>query len=144
MDDKNKKELRAEIFKQALDRAGVPEWGRGAAIVKKTGCSPASAQAWIRGSLPSEGERIVELCDLYSIDLYLWITLESRGDTQISDSMVEAIVYVKHFEEQTSFMLTPEQFAHMCLMYLDTEKRDGLASVAEVLSQKDDASITSK
>ena len=79
MDDKTKKEKRVEIFKAALDKAGVPDWGRGAAIVKDTGCSPASAQAWIRGSLPSDGERIIELCDLYHIDLYLWVTLESRG-----------------------------------------------------------------
>ena len=139
MDDKTKKEKRVEIFKAALDKAGVPDWGRGAAIVKDTGCSPASAQAWIRGSLPSDGERIIELCDLYHIDLYLWVTLESRGELQISTSMTEAIIYVKQFDEKTAFTLTPEQFAHMCLMYLDTDKRDGLASMVEVLSKKTDA-----
>ena len=144
MDDKTKKEKRVEIFKAALDKAGVPEWGRGAAIVKQTGCSPASAQAWIRGSLPSDGERIVELCDLYHIDLYLWITLASRGDSLIADSMTEAIIYVKRFEEKTDFTLTPEQFAHMCLMYLDAEKREGLASMVEVLSNKTDAPNVTK
>lgn len=137
MDEKTKKERRAEIFKDALDKAGVPEWGRGAAIVKQTGCSPASGQAWIRGSLPSDGERIVELCDLYHIDLYLWITLESRGDSLIADSMTEAIIYVKHFEEKTAFTLTPEQFSLMCLMYLDAEKRDGIADMMDVLTAKD-------
>lgn len=136
MDEKTKKEKRAEIFKDALDKAGVPEWGRGAAIVKQTGCSPASAQAWIRGSLPSDGERIVELCDLYYIDLYLWITLASRGDSLIEDSMTEAIVYVKHFEEKTAFNLTPEQFSLMCLMYLDADKRDGIADMMNVLTAK--------
>ena len=139
MDDKTKKEKRVEIFKAALDKAGVPDWGRGAAIVKDTGCSPASAQAWIRGSLPSDGERIIELCDLYHIDLYLWVTLESRGELQISTSMTEAIIYVKQFDEKTAFTLTPEQFAYMCLMYLDTDKREGLASMVEVLSKKTDA-----
>lgn len=136
MDDKTKKEKRADIFKTALDKAGVPDWGRGAAIVKETGCSPASAQAWIRGSLPSDGERIVELCDLYHIDLYLWITLESRGESTVSDSMTEAIIYVKHFEEKTAFNLTPEQFSLMCLMYLDAGKREGIADMMKVLSAK--------
>lgn len=144
MDDKTKKEKRVEIFKAALDKAGVPDWGRGAAIVKDTGCSPASAQAWIRGSLPSDGERIVELCDLYHIDLYLWVTLESRGESTVSDFMTEAIIYVKRFEEKTDFTLTPEQFAHMCLMYLDAEKREGLASMVEVLSKKTDAPNVAK
>ena len=144
MDDKTKKEKRVEIFKAALDKAGVPDWGRGAAIVKDTGCSPASAQAWIRGSLPSDGERIVELCDLYHIDLYLWVTLESRGESTVSDFMTEAIIYVKRFEEKTDFTLTPEQFAHMCLMYLDAEKREGLASMVEVLSKKTDAPNVTK
>ena len=144
MDDKTKKEKRVEIFKAALDKAGVPDWGRGAAIVKDTGCSPASAQAWIRGSLPSDGERIVELCDLYHIDLYLWVTLESRGESTVSDFMTEAIIYVKRFEEKTDFTLTPEQFAHMCLMYLDAEKREGLASMVEVLSNKTDAPNVTK
>ena len=136
MDDKTKKEKRVEIFKAALDKAGVPDWGRGAAIVKDTGCSPASAQAWIRGSLPSDGERIIELCDLYHIDLYLWVTLESRGDSLIADSMTEAIIYVKHFEEKTTFTLTPEQFSLMCLMYLDSGKRDGIADMMNVLTAK--------
>ena len=144
MDEKTKKEKRADIFKTALDKAGVPDWGRGAAIVKQTDCSPASAQAWIRGSLPSDGERIVELCDLYHIDLYLWITLQSRGESKVSESMTEAIIYVKQFEEKTAFTLTPDQFAHMCLMYLDTEKREGLASMVEVLSKKTDASAATK
>ena len=144
MDDKTKKEKRVEIFKAALDKAGVPDWGRGAAIVKDTGCSPASAQAWIRGSLPSDGERIVELCDLYHIDLYLWVTLESRGESTVSDFMTEAIIYVKRFEEKTDFTLTPEQFAHMCFMYLDAEKREGLASMVEVLSKKTDAPNVTK
>ena len=136
MDDKTKKQKREDIFKTALDKAGVPLWGRGAAIVKDTGCSPASAQAWIRGSLPSDGERIVELCDLYHIDLYLWVTLESRAEPRTSEIMAEAIIYVKQFDEKTAFTITPEQFAHMCLIYLDTEKRGGLASMVEVLSKK--------
>ena len=137
MDEKTKKERRAEIFKDALDKAGVPEWGRGAAIVKETGCSPASAQAWIRGSLPSDGERIVELCDVYDIDLYLWITLESRSSGAapfVFEAMVEAIIYVKNFEESASFALYPEQFAQMCMMYLDSEQREGMSSIMEVLS----------
>lgn len=129
MDDK--KELRAEIFNAALDAAGVPVWGRGASIVKDTGCSPASAQAWIRGSLPSDGERIVQLCDLYKIDLYLWVDLKTRNERNDINILLEAIVYVKDFEAKASFSLTPSQFAHMCAAYLDENKR---ASVDEIIS----------
>lgn len=127
----NKKELRAEIFNAALDAAGVPDWGRGASIVKDTGCSPASAQAWIRGSLPSDGERIIQLCDLYNIDLYLWVDLKSRHAANSVTILLEAIVYVKDFEAKASFSLTPSQFAHMCAAYLDENKR---ASIDEIIS----------
>ena len=58
--------------------------------------------------------------------------------------MTEAIIYVKQFDEKAAFTLTPEQFAHMCLMYLDTDKRDGLASMVEVLSKKTDAPAVTK
>ena len=123
--------MRAEIFNAALDAAGVPVWGRGASIVKDTGCSPASAQAWIRGSLPSDGERIVQLCDLYKIDLYLWVDLKTRNERNDINILLEAIVYVKDFEAKASFSLTPSQFAHMCAAYLDENKR---ASVDEIIS----------
>ena len=131
--DEIKKTQRAEIFRDALNAAGIPEWGRGASIVKATGCSPASAQAWIRGSLPSDGERIVELCDLYHIDLYLWVTLESRGESQVSNVLLEAIVYVKDFEEQSNFTLTPAQFAHLCGAYLDENKRANIDEIVSIL-----------
>jgi hypothetical protein len=131
-----KKLKRAEIFKAALDAAGVPDWGRGSSIVKSTGCSPASAQAWIKGSLPSDGERIVELCDLYRIDLYLWVTLESRDTDQTAQKMIEAIVYVKDFEEKAPFSLTPYQFAHMCAAYLDENKRESINTIIDILAKK--------
>jgi hypothetical protein len=132
MDD-IKKTQRAEIFAAALDAAGVPEWGRGASIVKATGCSPASAQAWIRGSLPSDGERIIQLCDLYNIDLYLWVDLKSREKADTTNVLLEAIVYVKDFEEQSNFTLTPAQFAHLCGAYLDENKRANIEEIVSIL-----------
>ena len=134
-DTDKKKHQRATIFNEALDKAGVPAWGRGASIVKATGCSAASAQAWIRGSLPSDGERIVELCDLYDIDLYLWVTLSSREKAQPIDTMLEAIVYVKDFEEKSNFTLTPGQFAHMCAAYLDVSKRASFEDIVKILAK---------
>lgn len=130
-----KKQQRAKIFNDALDRCGVPEWGRGASIVKATGCSAASAQAWIRGSLPSDGERIIELCDLYHIDLYLWVTLATRDKAQPIDTMLEAIVYVKDFEEKSDFSLTPKQFAHLCGAYLDESKRASIDEIIAILAK---------
>ena len=133
----NKKELRGEIFNAALDAAGVPVWGRGASIVKDTGCSPASAQAWIRGSLPSDGERIIQLCDLYNIDLYLWVDLKSRTRPDKTEVLLEAIVYVKDFEAQASFDLTPSQFAHMCAAYLDKNKRANIDEIISILKNSE-------
>ena len=135
MDDKSKKTKRATVFNAALDTAGVPEWGRGASIVKATGCSPASAQAWIRGSLPSDGERIVQLCDLYNIDLYLWVDLKSRWDDSSTTILLEAIVYVKDFEEKSNFTLTPAQFAHLCGAYLDENKRASIEEIVSILKK---------
>jgi hypothetical protein len=132
MDDV-KKTQRAEIFREALNAAGIPEWGRGASIVKATGCSPASAQAWIRGSLPSDGERIIQLCDLYKIDLYLWVDLKSREKADTTNVLLEAIVYVKDFEEQSNFTLTPAQFAHLCGAYLDENKRANIDEIVSIL-----------
>jgi hypothetical protein len=132
MDDV-KKTQRAEIFAAALDAAGVPEWGRGASIVKATGCSPASAQAWIRGSLPSDGERIIQLCDLYNIDLYLWVDLKSREKPDTTNVLLEAIVYVKDFEEKSNFTLTAAQFAHLCGAYLDENKRANIEEIVSIL-----------
>ena len=129
----NKKELREKIFNAALDAAGVPVWGRGASIVKDTGCSPASAQAWIRGSLPSDGERIIQLCDLYNIDLYLWVDLKSRTQPENTEVLLEAIVYVKDFEAKANYALTPAQFAHLCAAYLDENKRANIAEIISIL-----------
>jgi hypothetical protein len=135
MDEQSKKDRRATIFKSALDKSGVPEWGRGASIVKATGCSPASAQAWIRGSLPSDGERIVELCDLYHIDLYLWVTLATRDKAQPIDTMLEAIVYVKDFEEKSTSTLTPSQFSRLCGAYLDESNRASFDAIVAILAK---------
>jgi hypothetical protein len=131
--DEIKKTQRAEIFRDALNAAGIPEWGRGASIVKATGCSPASAQAWIRGSLPSDGERIIQLCDLYNIDLYLWVDLKSREKPDTTNVMLEAIVYVKDFEEKSNFTLTAAQFAHLCGAYLDENKRANIEEIVSIL-----------
>jgi len=135
MTDQTKKEKRAEIFKAALDEAKVPDWGRAAAITKATGCSPASAQAWIRGSLPSECERLVQMCDLYNIDLYLWVDLKSRSKPEPVDNMVEAILYVKEFEAKSDIILQPSQFAHFCGVYLDAGKREGFDELVSILKK---------
>jgi len=133
MEDKSKKEKRSVIFNEALDEAKVPDWGRAAAIVKATGCSPASAQAWIRGSLPSDSERLVELCDLYGIDLYLWVDLKSRTESETVDKLLEAILYVKDFEAKADIVMAPSQFAHLCGAYLDVGKRSSIDEVISIL-----------
>ena len=113
MDDITKKERRAKIFNDALDVAKIPDWGRAANIVKATGCSPASAQAWI--------------------DLYLWVDGTSRGTTESTSAMLESLLYVKNFEINSNITLTPEQFAHLCGAYLDLDKRANIDEVMSIL-----------
>lgn len=130
------KEKRAEIFKAALDAKKVPRWGRGARIVKKVACSPASAQAWIRGSLPHDAQRLVQMCDTYDIDLYEWVTLKSRKNPEVSQAnshvMIEAICYVREFEGKSDFTFTPTQFAKLCAMYLDESKRESIGDIIDL------------
>jgi hypothetical protein len=136
----DEKKRRAELFAAALDAKKVPRWGRGASIVKEVACSPASAQAWIRGSLPHDAERLVELCDTYDIDLYEWVTLKSRKNPEVSqansDVMIEAICYVKEFEEKSGFTFTPTQFAKLLVMYLDESKRESIGDIIDLLVTK--------
>jgi hypothetical protein len=138
MADRRKERL--EVFKAALDNAGVPEWGRAQAIVKATGCSAASAQAWIKGSLPSDAARVVELCDLYKIDLYLWVMLESReiltSHQKIAQLIRDAVLYVKELEEKSDYTFTAGQLAKLCAMYPDENKRDNISDIIDVMSAK--------
>lgn len=138
MADQRKERL--EVFKAALDAAGVPEWGRASAIVKATGCSAASAQAWIKGSLPSDAQRVVELCDLYNIDIYLWVTLKTRevptSREKTVQEMTDAILYVKEFEEKSDYTFTPKQFAKLCSMYFDENKRESIGDIIDLLVER--------
>tara|TARA_R110000822_G_scaffold192078_10_gene330794 strand:- start:53 stop:463 length:411 start_codon:yes stop_codon:yes gene_type:complete len=133
MDDK--KEIRAEIFNKALDAAGIPVWGRAARIVDRVGCTPASAQAWVRGSLPSEPERVIEMCDAYDIDLYLWVEFKSRKKSEPINALLDAVIYVKDFETKSNLTLDPEQFAHLCGAYLDVEKRASMEELVSILKK---------
>jgi len=134
------REERSKVFNLALDRAGVPKWGRASAVVKATGCSAASAQAWIKGSLPSDARRVIELCDLYKIDLYYWVMLESREVLtpiqQTAQQMTDAILFVKEFEEKSNFTFTPVQFAKLCAMYVDEDKRESIGDIMDLLTAK--------
>ena len=136
----DEKERRAEIFAAALDIKKVPRWGRGASIVKEVQCSPASAQAWMRGSLPQDAQRLVQLCDVYDIDLYEWVTLKSRNEPDAGqasvDVMIEAICYVKTFEEKSNYTFTPKQFAKLCAMFLDESKRESIGDIIDLLVEK--------
>jgi len=134
MDDE-KKAKREMIFKDALDAAGVPNWGRAASIVKRVGCTPASAQAWVRGSLPSEPERLIQMCDEYDIDLYLWVDFKSRKKTESIGELLEAVIYVKDFEAKSNLTLDPEQFAHLCGAYIDPSRRASMDDLVSILKK---------
>ena len=130
-----KKQRRSEIFNEALDAAGIPVWGRAASIVKQIGCTPASAQAWVKGSLPSEPEKLIAMCDAYDIDLYLWVQFKSRKKTEPIGDVLEAVVYVKDFETKSNLTLDPEQFAHLCGAYMDVDKRASMDDLVSILKK---------
>ena len=135
METDEKKERRSKIINAALDAANVPEWGRAAAIVKQIGCTPASAQAWVRGSLPSEPERLIAMCDAYDIDLYLWVDFKSRKKSEPVNALLDSVIYVKDFETKSNLTLDPEQFAHLCGAYLDVEKRASMEELVSILKK---------
>ena len=47
--------------------------------------------------------------------------------------MIEAICYVKEFEEKSGFTFTPTQFAKLCAMYLDESKRESIGDIIDLL-----------
>ena len=135
METEEKKERRSKIINAALDAANVPEWGRAAAIVKQIGCDPASAAAWVKGSLPSQPERLIDMCDAYDIDLYLWVDFKSRKKSEPINALLDAVIYVKDFETKSNLTLDPEQFAHLCGAYLDVEKRASMEELVSILKK---------
>jgi len=119
------KQERAEFFNAALDKAGVPNWGRNAELVKRINCSPATAQGWCRGSLPSDPQTLVSVCDAYNIDLYAWVDGKSRGSTSIdSDKLMSSIEQAKGLFDAVGMQIDTKQYAKV-ISYLYTLNGEG-------------------
>ena len=104
---------RADWFNKQLDIAGVPQWGRSASLVQSIGCSPATAQGWCRGSLPSDPVVLIQVCDIFNIDLHMWVNGEDRPTAYSHESIISALVTLKTFELDSEINLKPQQFAKL-------------------------------
>lgn len=129
------KQDRADVFNAALDRAGVPNWGRNAELVKRIKCSPATAQGWCRGSLPSDPQTLVSVCDAYNIDLYAWVDGKTRGSTSIdTDKMTSAVIQAKTLFEAVGLNVDTEQFAKViCYLYTLNGEGDVVDAITELI-----------
>lgn len=131
------KEERAKFFNSALDKAGVPNWGRNAEIVKRIKCSPATAQGWCRGSLPSDPETLVSVCDAFNVDLYAWVDGKSRGSTSIdSDKMMKALIQAKSLFEAVGMNLETSQYAKViCYLYTLNGEGDVVSAITDLINE---------
>ena len=129
------KQDRADVFNAALDRAGVPNWGRNAELVKRIKCSPATAQGWCRGSLPSDPQTLDSVCDAYNIDLYAWVDGKTRGSTSIdTDKMTSAVIQAKTLFEAVGLNVDTEQFAKViCYLYTLNGEGDVVDAITELI-----------
>jgi hypothetical protein len=128
---------RADWFNKALDIAGVPQWGRSASLVQSLGCSPATAQGWCRGSLPSDPVVLIQVCDTFQIDLYKWVNGEDRPTAYSHKAIITAVETLKTFEIDSEITLSPKQFAKMFAAILSaSDTGNALEVIGQALSQK--------
>lgn len=122
--DKLGKERRAVIVNAALDKAGVPNWGRAGIIKSAIGVSPATASGWLTGSLPKDPHALLKFSDKYDLDVHEWVFGEKSATTQggLSEEKIKSFaVKIKDFELASEKSLTSEQFAKLFLLLARNE-----------------------
>jgi len=129
-----KKEDRAVFFKAALDAAGTQDYGRARAIVKDVGVSPASAQAWIKGSLPKNVPLALQVAEFYGFTVEEWVTAQKnkQEDSRYSLSRIlKSIRLILDFQQKQNWVLTSSQFEKLASMILHDEAA-GVKFIANV------------
>lgn len=131
------KQERATFFNDALDKAGVPNWGRNAELVKRIKCSPATAQGWCRGSLPKDPQTMVSVCDAYNIDLYAWVDGRARGSASINtDKLMSAIEQAKKLFDATGMDLGIKQYSKViCYLYTLNGEGDVVEAITKLIQE---------
>lgn len=110
----NKK--RAEYLNEQLSQRGIATWGRASEISRRVGCSNATADAWLKGSLPKNLQMGIKFADEFELDFYEWSTGKSRG-AFISESRLSELIHrCKNFEEKYDIDLSAKQMAALVLM----------------------------
>lgn len=110
----NKK--RSEYLNKQLDKRGVASWGRASEIARRTGCSNATADAWLKGSLPKNIQMGIKFADEFDLDFYEWSTGKSRGAFISESRLTELIHRCKNFEDKYNIDLSAKQMAALILM----------------------------
>ncbi len=110
----NKK--RSEYLNKQLDKRGVASWGRASEIARRTGCSNATADAWLKGSLPKNIQMGINFADEFGLDFYEWSTGKSRGAFISESRLTELIHRCKNFEDKYNIDLSAKQMAALISM----------------------------
>jgi hypothetical protein len=122
--DKLGKEKRSTIVNNALDNAGVPNWGRAGIIKSALSVSPATASGWLTGSLPKDPHSLLHFCDKYDLSPHEWVFGEKSAATSAGITEEKIISYVgkiKEFEVASGKTLTPDQFAKLFVLLTRSE-----------------------
>lgn len=109
-------EDRAKYLSSKLDDRGVAQWGRASEISRRTGCSNATADAWLKGSLPKDIQKGIKFADEFNLDFYEWTTGKSRGAFISEARLSELIHRCKNFEQKYNIDLSAKQMAALVLM----------------------------
>ena len=124
--EKMTKEQRALIVNEALDKAGIQNWGRAGIIKRSMGCSPATASGWLRGTLPKDAHQLVKFSNTYGLNVDLWVNGESKagGGITVSEKKAETMCSkLREFESDTNRQLSAEQFGKLFVLLCHSEEK---------------------
>lgn len=124
--EKMTKEHRALIVNEALDKAGIQNWGRAGIIKRAMGCSPATASGWLTGTLPKDAHQLVKFANTYGLSVDLWVNGESKegGGITISEQKAETMCSkLREFETDTQRTLSADQFGKLFVLLCHSEEK---------------------
>ena len=124
--EKMTKESRALIVNQALDTAGVQNWGRAGIVKRAMNCSPATASGWLNGALPKDPHSLLNFANTYGLDVNLWVCGKAKESAvgRVTENKAETLaVRLREFELDNNKTLTPEQFGKLFVLLLQSEEK---------------------
>lgn len=134
--DKITNEQRAVFVNNALDSAGITNWGRAGIIKERMSCSPATASGWLTGTLPKDPVALFGFAAEFNFDAHEWVFgVKSSEATSLGQKKVSTLIKkLKEFESDREQNLSPDQFARLFMLLLESEEKASfLMSHADIL-----------